>query len=113
MLHPASERPEHRPDGTTFSSSSGLLNDAGYGLTAYLEPLITSLSPYVWAMTYRSSFVGAEAPHATTNGEGWTICGPPLPKSASKCQLMKTSTIRMIVRSVSTMPTMRPAAASL
>lgn len=51
MLHPAAERPEHRPDGTTFASSSGLMNDAGYGLTAYLEPLVTSLSPYVWGTT--------------------------------------------------------------
>lgn len=51
LLHPASERPEHRPDGTTFASSSGLMNDAGYGLTAYLEPLVTSLSPHVWATT--------------------------------------------------------------
>ncbi|MCS5524711.1 hypothetical protein NY551_18410 [Curtobacterium flaccumfaciens pv. oortii] len=51
MLHPVTERPEHRPDGTTFASSMGLMNDVGYGLTAYLEPLVTSLSPYVWATT--------------------------------------------------------------
>lgn len=51
MLHPITERPEHRPDGTTFASSMGLMNDAGYGLPAYLEPLVTSLSPFVWATT--------------------------------------------------------------
>lgn len=51
MLHPATERPEHRPDGTTFASSMALMNDVGYGLTAYLEPLVTSLSPHVWATT--------------------------------------------------------------
>ncbi|MDT0209009.1 hypothetical protein [Curtobacterium sp. BRD11] len=51
MLHPVAERPEYRPDGTTFASSAGLMNDAGYGLTAYLEPLVTSLSPHVWATT--------------------------------------------------------------
>ena len=34
-----------------FGSSRELVNEVGFGLDAYLEPLVTSLSPYVWGVT--------------------------------------------------------------
>lgn len=45
------ERPKPAEHHTTFSSSIFLMNDVQAGLDAYLQPLLTSLSPRVWGVT--------------------------------------------------------------
>lgn len=45
------ERPTPSEQRTTFSSSISLMNDVQAGLDAYLQPLLTSLSPRVWGCT--------------------------------------------------------------
>ncbi|WP_157071425.1 hypothetical protein [Curtobacterium ammoniigenes] len=51
MLHVGDQPPEPATTGEVFSSSLYLMADVNVGLAAYLEPLVTSLSPHVWAMT--------------------------------------------------------------
>lgn len=51
MLHVGERPPEPTGEGETFSSSLKLMEDINIGLGAYLEPLVTSLSPHVWATT--------------------------------------------------------------
>lgn len=45
------ERPDPSEVGSAFESSLGLMQDMVVGLHAYLEPLVTSLSPNVWGVT--------------------------------------------------------------
>ncbi|WP_411700983.1 hypothetical protein [Conyzicola sp.] len=47
LLH--HERPTEQADA--FGSSRELVQEAGFGLDAYLEPLVTSLAPHVWGVT--------------------------------------------------------------
>lgn len=49
MLHTGDEAPEASTKGGLFSSSLDLVDDVNLGLGAYIEPLVTSLSPHVWA----------------------------------------------------------------
>ncbi|OII25843.1 hypothetical protein BIV01_10345 [Curtobacterium sp. MCBA15_013] len=51
MLNVGERPPEPTSTGETFSSSLKLMEDINIGLGAYLEPLVTSLSPHVWATT--------------------------------------------------------------
>lgn len=45
------EPPEPGAGSPVFASSAELLQDLYIGLSSYLEPLFTSLAPYVWGMT--------------------------------------------------------------
>lgn len=51
MLNVGDRPPEPTANGDTFTSSLKLMEDINVGLGAYLEPLVTSLSPHVWATT--------------------------------------------------------------
>lgn len=51
MLHVGERPPEPTAEGDTFASSLKLMEDINVGLGAYLEPLVTRLSPHVWATT--------------------------------------------------------------
>jgi hypothetical protein len=49
LLH--TERPDAGETETAFASSLDLMQDTLVGLSAYIEPLVTSLSPQVWGVT--------------------------------------------------------------
>jgi hypothetical protein len=49
LLH--TERPDAGETQTAFASSLDLIQDTLIGLSAYIEPLVTSLSPQVWGVT--------------------------------------------------------------
>lgn len=51
MLHTGDHAPEPDAKEVDFSSSIRLMEDVNVGLSAYLEPLVTSLSPHIWATT--------------------------------------------------------------
>jgi hypothetical protein len=45
------EKPTPTEEGRAFGSSMDLMRDVQVGLDAYLQPLVTSLSPQVWGVT--------------------------------------------------------------
>lgn len=86
-------------DSRVFQSAKGLLDDTTMGLGAYLDTLVTSLSPYVWGLPVgRPGGVvlyswGTTIPqiglpndpiqlHAPTNGRSVLLELPPIPASA-------------------------------
>lgn len=51
LLHTGAAAPDPDDGGLAFASARGLLQDIDIGLSPYLAPLLTSLSPFLWGVT--------------------------------------------------------------